>query len=626
MSVTKAVILLSAVIFLTFGNCLTNDFIGDTQVLFRENTFYKNSKNLKRLFDQSFIMDPAKFLNAPMKKLSFSGCISYRPVTALSFFLDYAVWKGKPWGHNLDNVLLHVTAVLLLFGLVWLLTANNSLALLAALLFGTHPIQSEVVSNVGYRSDILVTIFALLTLIAYIKGREPGQKWNGAWRAASYVAFVLALFSKETALTLPVIIFLYDYFFRTETKAAPFIVALPATGREERKKGKNERQDLKSGAGEKNQAKINSSVAERFFPFGVFLVILIFYLYIYFFIMVNPYYARPLFADRSLLDQVPAAVKIFYEYLVVLFLPFKTTVLPPLYAPSVAPGIVFEILVVAAALIGAVILAIKSFRIQKIIPFALCWFALTYLPVSNLVPLLNPWAFRFMYLPSVGFFILLAVFIEWGFEKGGEQISPQIASIFKMALVGLFVSLSLPQNKFFQNDITACREMIKNYPDSSQPYWVLGLKYFDAQNYVEARTYLQKYLDLPANNPFISSQKKDFMAQQMLGRSYIDDPEQAVAHFEKALALNPEPVGIYLDLSLANILKKDYSSALKYAALAIEKDNTISAAYVYAIHSYAELGHLPEAQAMLNRVRPLFPDDRQLQALGEHLKEKKAGK
>ena len=112
----------------------------------------------------------------------------------------------------------------------------------------------------------------------------------------------------------------------------------------------------------------------------------------------------------------------------------------------------------------------------------------------------------------------------------------------------------------------------------------------------------------------------------MLGRSYIDDPEQAVAHFEKALALNPEPVGIYLDLSLANILKKDYSSALKYAALAIEKDNTISAAYVYAIHSYAELGHLPEAQAMLNRVRPLFPDDRQLQALGEHLKEKKAGK
>ena len=112
MTRTKIIILLAVFTLITFGNSLNNEFIGDAKSIFDINTFYKKPQNLIRLFRKDFITDSAQTLDLPGHEASFSGCISYRPVTALTFFGDYFLWRDRAFGHHLTNVLLHLLTCL----------------------------------------------------------------------------------------------------------------------------------------------------------------------------------------------------------------------------------------------------------------------------------------------------------------------------------------------------------------------------------------------------------------------------------------------------------------------------------------------------------------------------------
>ena len=127
----------------------------------------------------------------------------YRPVVRLSLGLDHLLWEKWYTGYHLTNLLLHLLVTALLFSYVVKLSADWTMGLLAALVFGLHPIHSYSVSAVMGRTDILCALFALAALLAAARG----------FAILSAVLFAAALLSKELAVVVPLLLGLQLLFF-----------------------------------------------------------------------------------------------------------------------------------------------------------------------------------------------------------------------------------------------------------------------------------------------------------------------------------------------------------------------------------------------------------------------------
>ncbi len=142
-----------------------------------------------------------------------------RPLTNISFAVDYAVWGAAPFGFHLTNLLLHMLNVMLVFvtaGRVWsdarqasgqpAAASEMTVASITALLFAAHPVMTEAVGYVSSRSDLLCTAFFLVAFLA-------GRAWAGGGSARSgaltWLAWGAALLSKETVAFLPVVLALW---------------------------------------------------------------------------------------------------------------------------------------------------------------------------------------------------------------------------------------------------------------------------------------------------------------------------------------------------------------------------------------------------------------------------------
>ncbi len=146
----------------------------------------------------------------------------YRPLTKLTFSLGWATAPDSPGGYHLVNILLHALAAVLVFRLVrrWL---PEVFAALAALWFALVPTQVEVVAGLVGRADLLAFVFALLTLLSYLRLEEqpPSQlprRW--LWALAAGACMFLSLLSKESAIVLPGVAVLAGWLLPRE-EAAP---------------------------------------------------------------------------------------------------------------------------------------------------------------------------------------------------------------------------------------------------------------------------------------------------------------------------------------------------------------------------------------------------------------------
>ena len=118
----------------------------------------------------------------------------YRPLTMLTFAMDWAVGGGAPWVFHLVNVLLHAAVT---YG-VWLLArpAGVVTALVAAGLFAVHPVHVEAVANIVGRAELLATLAALGAVLAV--------RWNGSVARLATLGFlIVGLAAKETAFAIP---------------------------------------------------------------------------------------------------------------------------------------------------------------------------------------------------------------------------------------------------------------------------------------------------------------------------------------------------------------------------------------------------------------------------------------
>jgi tetratricopeptide (TPR) repeat protein len=186
--------------FLIYAPALHGDLIWDDQYLVGENPFFRSPVFGVEVFRHYLFFD------------SFSTY--YRPVQNWSYMLDYWIWRGEPAGYHLTNILLHSLSGVFLFELLRrLLPAlldrdrgeatlrTDLVALLVALIWVVHPIHNAAVAYISGRADSLASFFALLAWLLVLRMRKSHSPIGRGMLAVSAAAFVLvALCSKEIAL------------------------------------------------------------------------------------------------------------------------------------------------------------------------------------------------------------------------------------------------------------------------------------------------------------------------------------------------------------------------------------------------------------------------------------------
>src|SRR5580704_15835526 len=134
--------------------------------------------------------------------------LHYRPVYKLWQMLNEQLFGSvPPWWH-LTSLLLHVAVTFLVYQVGVRLLKERWTAALAALLFAFHPIHVESVVYVTSSTDLLVTLFALLSFLAYFRFREEGA--SPLYFAAALISAALATMSKETAVMFPWLLVAYE--------------------------------------------------------------------------------------------------------------------------------------------------------------------------------------------------------------------------------------------------------------------------------------------------------------------------------------------------------------------------------------------------------------------------------
>lgn len=183
--------------------------------------------------------DPDFVFNNPLiKDVSFVGFKNlfttnhttgaFIPLVLLSWMIDYSIWGLNPLGFHITNLIIHLINVVLVYILVSRLTTKHWILLVTTLLFGLHPMRVEAVAWITARKDLLYTLFFLLSLIAYtsfIKKHIRKQQYK--YYILCLIAFIAALFSKGTAVILPLVLLVFDYYFQRKLSVKLFLEKIP---------------------------------------------------------------------------------------------------------------------------------------------------------------------------------------------------------------------------------------------------------------------------------------------------------------------------------------------------------------------------------------------------------------
>jgi len=143
----------------------------------------------------------------------FSGyyLLMYQPLPVLSFAINYATTGLNTLPMHLVNLGFHLLNIILVYQLFRKLLRNNNLSLMISLVFAIHPVNIEAVTWISARSTGMYAFFYLSALICYLQYLETGNKKR--YLIFTLVFFLLSLFSKVQAVTLPVVLILLDYFY-----------------------------------------------------------------------------------------------------------------------------------------------------------------------------------------------------------------------------------------------------------------------------------------------------------------------------------------------------------------------------------------------------------------------------
>lgn len=176
-------------------------YCDDDTMIVDDYAFNQDLSNISEAFKQSFF-------NA--------NDLYYRPILRLTLILDANIGGENPAIYRTTNVAIHAISSLLFFIFLLKLKYEKNTALLISLIFTVHPLISPAVSWISGRNDTLLALFMLFSFIAYINFHENKKSTRWLSFGLHILTFIIALFTKEVAAALPLMILLYIKYFCRE--------------------------------------------------------------------------------------------------------------------------------------------------------------------------------------------------------------------------------------------------------------------------------------------------------------------------------------------------------------------------------------------------------------------------
>jgi len=217
-------VIITVLVTLSYLPTFTGGFILDDNPLIKKNSYIKETHSIS-----SYLTQEDGIVDTKDRGTFHTGY--YRPLINLTYHIDYKLWGMSAPGFRTTNLILHLLSCFFLFKLLSLLVNDRKVAMWVSFLFALHPVNTESVSWIISRNNILVTLFILSSFYFYIIWWEKKSYVAGI---LSLISFLGAIFSKEFGLMALPIFFLYHRFLSQKkrdillefTHYVPFIMLL----------------------------------------------------------------------------------------------------------------------------------------------------------------------------------------------------------------------------------------------------------------------------------------------------------------------------------------------------------------------------------------------------------------
>ncbi|MDO9287759.1 MAG: tetratricopeptide repeat protein, partial [Thermodesulfovibrionales bacterium] len=412
-----------------------------------------------------------------------------RPFTAITFALNYQFGGLDVRWYHITNFIIHIFNGALIFSIVLLTMRSSklpahytarasSVALISTAIFLLHPIQTEAVSYISQRYESLSSLFYLCSLLAYIEARltpsltlphRGGGRGGWATRypllstrsmlyAVSIISGFLALGSKEIAITLPVVMLLYDFYFLEDR---PFLKRIAGPG----------------------IFMLLSFVA------GIFIV---------------SGFSKGIDAGFSVRAFTPweyllTQFRVIATYIRLLFLPiyqnldYDFRISRTFFEVDTFLSFVFLLMLMSSAL-----LFFKKWRLGS---FFILWFFIILAPTSSIVPVIDVIFEHRIYLASAGIFIIVSdILSRWiSMQKEGATYNRTAICIVAILIVLLSVA-TFQRNRVWETKLSLWEDAAKKSPMKSRVHNNLGNCYMLHNKHFGAIEEYKKAIALDSNN------------------------------------------------------------------------------------------------------------------------------
>ncbi|MBI2120104.1 MAG: tetratricopeptide repeat protein [Parcubacteria group bacterium] len=418
-----AVVLCLAVLAVYF-NSLHNTFLWDDDSGILTNKYIKEWRYFLNFFSEGMYAG--------------SGALSvyWRPAVLSVFSIEWRMFHEWVVGYHAVNILLHAIDATLIFYLFRSLFNKTLLAFMAAFLFAVHPLQTEAVTYISGIADPLSVLFILLGTFTYLKAQTNPDK-RRLFLLATFLLFIFALMSKESAIMMPGLLFLADLY------------------------------------AQKSDTSLWKKMTAAFKRVLPFLCVLAVYIIarLTIFDLTKDLPPSPLFFP--LYERVLTFFHAFSVYLRLMFAPLHLHMewaLPigrSIFTPQIATGGFFLIF-----LLGIIVTQIQK---RPEVSFGLVWFFVALSPNTNIfLPTTALLSEHWLYLSLPGFFFAFFAAIEKITRKWSYR--PILSALF-IAWVVWLGNLTILRNRDWSDPITFFTKTLTDAPHSYRAALNLGITY-----------------------------------------------------------------------------------------------------------------------------------------------------
>ncbi len=492
-----------------------------------------------------------------------------RPVECLTLALNYALGGLNVWGYHAFNLTLHLLSALVLFGILWrtfegeklrdrCVASATWLAAAITLVWEVHPLQTESVTYIVQRSELMMGLFLLLTLYGTLRGSQSPRPRGWYWGAI--VSCALGMGSKEVMVCAPLIVLFYDRVFLATSfrqlwhRRRSLYVGLAATW-----------------------LILAVLVARTIHPMTRFGI-----------------------EGLTAWDYLKTEAGVIVHYLRLCFWPHPLVID---YSDWPIALSLEDVLVSGAAMLGLLEATAWAFRRQPCLGFLGAWFFLILGPTSSFLPSNGEVAAeRRMYLPLAS---VVALTVVGAFEIGKRLFNKPKAVVLGCvaggSVVVLFTFLTIHRNRDYTSELTIWQDTVDRRPGNARAHNNLGLALQQAGKIEEAIAHFEQALRLTPDDSEVHSN----LGNALMAAGRI--PE-AIAHYEQALRINPDLAEAHYNLGMALARTGKIAEAIAHYEQTLRLNPDLAEAHYKLALALAQAGRMEEAIAHFEQALRLKPD------------------